>query len=281
LPEPLAPLTPVVVTRFSFVGNSGWQIPEAEREAILFDHARLQSRLWLFEHVTLASLLAQSDQGFHHYILTSDRLPSWAMDHLSRLCQQKYPQGRFTIDPQPTGNARKFLKQFLTDRFGLGPAVQVVLDDDDGLACDFMATLAVRLAAAGPRIGPDQPPWFLSFAAGYALVFDEPLSGLTAQVFPNHFPFINLGLTMVASTQGPNILAIHHRKTPQSAGFASEKTPRMFVRSVHGSNDSRVALNERWKRLDAGLQSPQLQARFGFLAGLARQDLASIVNLGA
>ena len=78
----------VIVTRFSFIGNSGWKIPVQDRETILFDKTRLEVRLWLFERITVASLLAQSDQSYHHYILTSDQLPDWALRRLTAICQK-------------------------------------------------------------------------------------------------------------------------------------------------------------------------------------------------
>jgi hypothetical protein len=39
----------------------------------------------------------------------------------------------------------------------------------------------------------------------------------------------------------------------------------MFLRSVHGMNDSRVARTERWKRVDPWREDPDIRARFPWL----------------
>lgn len=262
----------VIITRFSFIGNSGWKIPVADREKILFDPARLEMRLWLFERVTLASLLAQSDQGFHHYILTSDQLPDWALQRLSAICAQSYPADRFTIDRQPTGNARKFLRKFMVgQRYG-SHVVQIVLDDDDGLASDFIQTVAQKLtiAAEDGSFGPDTRPYFLSFSRGYGLVFSD-LASRQPEVFLHRYPYINLGLTMVDAPDAPNILAIDHLSSPKKAGCVALDGAPMFVRSVHGFNDSRVAQSERWKQVPGGPSDPALAPRFPFLGALHGQ----------
>lgn len=259
----------VIVTRFSYIGNSGWKIPVADREKILFDPERLDLRLWLFERITVASLLAQTDQRFHHYILTSDQLPDWALERLTAICHRAYPADNFSIDRQPVGNARKFLRQFMV-RKGFGtPVVQIVLDDDDGLASDFIATVAAKLteAAADGLLSEDKLPYFLSFSRGYGLIFSD--DGATrSEVFQHRYPYINLGLTMVERPAEPNILAIDHLAAPKKAGCVPIGGAPMFVRSVHAFNDSRVAQTERWKRVAGGLEDPELALRFSYLGKL-------------
>ena len=265
-----AGLPKVIVTRFSFIGNSGWKIPMADREAILFDPARLNMRLWLFERITVASLLAQSDQSFHHYILTSDHLPEWALDRLTVICRRAYAPDRYTIDRQPIGNARKFLRQFMVAKQLGDLVVQIVLDDDDGLASNFVACMAEQLTAAGDRLTPEQLPFFLSFSKGYGLVFSD--EGRTPEVFQHRYPYINLGLTMVDAPSAPNILAINHLAAPTKAGCQPIGGAPMFVRSVHGFNDSRVAQTERWKPVAGGLGDAELADRFPYLGRLLAKD---------
>jgi hypothetical protein len=270
MPDPFDPLTPIIITRFSFIGNSGWKVPVEERERIVFDPDRLKARLWMFERITLASLRSQTEQAFHHYILTSDQLPSWAMAQLNALCAAAYPPGRYTIDARPVGNAREFLRRFLQARVTTGPALQIVLDDDDGLACDFLAHMRAEVtqAALQGRLQVTALPYFLSWASGFALVFsarDKPVP----QVFRNRFPYINLGLTMVNTAGSKNILAIDHQGAPKRAGCTPFNKPRMFIRSVHDFNDSRVAQNARWKPVAGGLRDPELGPRFAFLSGLS------------
>jgi hypothetical protein len=269
VPYTLATQPKVVITRFSFIGNSGWKIPVEDREKILFDPSRLELRLWLFERITVASLLAQTDQNFHHYILTSDQLPDWALLRLTAICQSAYPGGRFTIAPRPVGNARKFLRLFMESLRIEGPVVQIVLDDDDGLASDFMATVAEKLTVAGAEgsLAPEKLPHFVSFSKGYGLVFAEGGSRVP-EVFSHRYPFINLGLTMVNGPSASNILAIDHLAAPKKAGCVPVGGVPMFVRSVHAFNDSRVTRTERWKPVAGGLADPELAPRFPYLARL-------------
>jgi hypothetical protein len=264
-------MTPIIITRFSFLGNSGWKIPPEDRERILFDPERLKTRLWLFENVTLASLTGQSDGDFHHYILTSEQLPDWALQSLTELCRAAYPGGNFTIDAKPVANARKYLRLFLQERSksAPGPMVQIVVDDDDGLACDFIATVKDCLTEAGDRIGPGMERFYLSFAKGYGLVFASP-TDRAPQVYRHSFPYINLGLTLVGDPATTNILAISHQSDPKKSGCVPMGGKPMFVRSVHDFNDSRVTATDRWERLAGDIHDGELAERFGFLAALGQ-----------
>ena len=264
-----ANLPNLIITRFSYIGNSGWKLPLEDRETILFDPARLTLRLWLFEHITVASLLAQSDQSFHHYILTSDKLPDWALQRLTAICVAAYPADRFSIDSQPVGNARKYLRQFMV-RSHIGKrVVQIVLDDDDGLASDFIATVAEKLTlgVADGSFSPEGATHFLSFSRGYGLVFSDESPNLP-QVFQHRYPYINLGLTMVDLITASNILAIDHLSAPKKAGCVPIGGAPMFVRSVHAFNDSRVAQTERWKQVSGGTHDAELVDRFPYLGKL-------------
>lgn len=263
----------VVATRFSFLGRSGWK-SDASREAdLLFAPERLKTRLRLFEQIALASLAGQSDQNFHHYILTSSDLPDWAMAHLQYICASAYPEGRFTIDPRTPENARKSLRRFLSARYAHDPVLQVVLDDDDGLAVDFMQdmrgqiTKAARLAKERDAVRRDDDPVFLSYPSGYGLVFQPDT---TPQLFHHMYPYINLGLTMLAPRGGQNLFSINHRKAPRRFGALLVKDKPMFIRSVHGFNDSRVEAGARWREIADWPTDAQVLARFPFLSQMAQ-----------
>ena len=147
--------------------------------------------------------------------------------------------------------------------------VQIVLDDDDGLANDFMAGVNSQLktAAADGSFVLEKLPFFLSFSRGYGLIFPQD-AVQPPQVFLHRYPYINLGLTMVNHANVTNILAINHLTTPKNAGCEPINGAPMFVRSVHAFNDSRVAQSERWKPVPGGLADPTLMGRFAYLANL-------------
>lgn len=257
----------VVATRFSFLGRSGWKSDASRESDLLFAPERLKTRLRLFEQIAVASLAGQTDQNFHHYILTSKDLPQWAMEHLQRICASAYPEGAFTIDARASENARKSFRRFLSARYSHDPVLQIVLDDDDGLACDFMQDMRYQIAKAAqlPKSEParkDDDPVFLSYSSGYGLVF-QPDAG--PQLFHHMYPYINLGLTMLAPRRGQNLFSINHRAAPRRFGALLVKEKPMFIRSVHGFNDSRVAVNTRWRKIDDWPTDAQIATRFPFL----------------
>lgn len=263
-----ADLPILVVTRFSYLGQSGWKSEASRDPALLFDRARLAERLALFRWVNLASLAAQTDAGFHHYILTSEALPDWAMTDLRNACLEAHGDAsRFTIDARPPGRARKYLRHFMTGFAGATPLVQVVLDDDDGLAADYIATLRGILAemqAENPALLTDLPK-FVSFPTGYALSLREEAGAAGkggAALYLHSYPYINLGLVQIDNPRGKNILAIHHQDAPKRFGCRLVRNRPMFLRSVHDHNDSRVARRARWKPVPDWAQDEDIRRDF-------------------
>ena len=263
-----APL--VVVTRFSFLGKSGWK-SEASRDAdLLFSPDRLRLRLNLFRWITLPSLACQTQQDFTHLILTSDRLPDWAMTELRQACLQAYGgEGRFTIVADPPGPAAVSLRRHLTESCHSPLVAQAVLDDDDGLATDFVADLRQHLSDvdAADAGSARRPLAFVSFAAGYGFEITPNADGRPeARVYQHSYPYINCGLTLVGPPgDTKNILGIKHQKEPPAHGAVLVRGKRMFLRSVHGMNDSRVARTDRWILVDPWRKAGNIRARFPWL----------------
>lgn len=253
----------LIVTRFSFLGQSGWKSDASRDGALLFEPERLEQRLVLFEKINLASLAAQTEQGFHHYVLTSDQLPAWALQRLEALCLAAYGStDRFTIDAREPGRARKYLRRFMT-RFCKGPSlVQVVLDDDDGLAAGYMQTLrqTLREMQADDPALLDHLPKYVSFPKGYALSLRKDIGDAT--LYLHHYPYINLGLALIDSSGGKNILAIHHQDAPKRFGCRVVRDQPMFLRAVHDFNDSRVTPHDKWQPVSDWLQDAEIRSRF-------------------
>lgn len=255
----------VVVTRLSYLGQSGWKIPADDQKKILFDAERLGDRLNLFRSIAVASLAMQRNRSFHHYILTSQSLPDWAKKELEEICLASYGSDGFTIDYRRPGQARRFLQLFLEERYGTSPVAQVVLDDDDGLACDFMDDMTA-LVDSYIKSDSGSLPHFFSWSLGYGLVFD---GNKRPALYQHRYRFINLGLTILARPQEKNILAIDHRNAPRRFGATVEANKPMFVRSLHPHNDSRVAVSEKWMEVLNWPDDAEIGARFPFLKVLA------------
>lgn len=258
------PLPIVVVTRFAYLGSSGWKVSPEDQAKVLFDPERLSNRLDLFRNITVASLQSQTDRDFHHYILTSQGLPDWARQELEQICISAYGEGGYTIDARRPGLARKFLMIYLQKRFGEAPVAQVVLDDDDGLASDFMTELKDQISGYFDQAEPKLPHFF-SWPKGYGCVFD---GAERPRLYLHRYRFINLGLTIVATPQQKNILAIDHRKAPPRFGATLDGDKTMFIRSIHQHNDSRVAVTKRWIEFPDWPTDHDVATRFTYILAL-------------
>ncbi|MFE3837253.1 glycosyltransferase [Pseudogemmobacter sonorensis] len=273
------------VTRFSFVGLSGWQSDASRDAEKLFARERLLQRLELFSTIALPSLAAQTDRDFHHLILTSDQLPAWAMEELTDSCVMCYGDSRqFTIRAEPPGTTRRALRHYMQRVYRDPVVVQVVLDDDDGLACDYVADLRRQIATlAAPPQPPEEAaragvalPYFLSFPEGYGFsITEHAADGLRerqeASLYSHRYPFINCGLAMLGTPDGKNIFAIDHRAAPRKYGARLFPGKAMFLRSIHEFNDSRVAVTEKWQPLESWREAEDIRTRFPWL--LAREAL--------
>lgn len=251
-----------LVTRFSFFGKSGCKSEFSRDAALLFDEDRLRLRIDLMRRVNLQSLRVQTDEDFHLFVLTSSDLPKWAGDELRRICAEILPDERVSIVAAPPSPARKPLRLFTARRYGGRPHVQIALDDDDGLSSDFVATVRSELAGIDPAEGL---PRFLTFPTGFGVDWQDEGP---ANVFVHSRPYINLGLTMVTTSERKNILAIDHQGTPPRYGcrVCREDVP-MFVRTVHGANDSRVAVRSEWVPVADPAANVDITARFPWLLG--------------
>ncbi len=142
---------------------------------------------------------------------------------------------------------------------------QVVLDDDDGLACDFMDDMSAQVDAYF-KTDECNLPHFFSWSVGYGFVFS---GSERPALYLHRYRFINLGLTILARPQEKNILAIDHRNAPRRFGATVDTSKAMFVRSLHPHNDSRVTVSEKWMEILNWPEDGDVDARFPFLSAFA------------
>lgn len=254
-----------IALRFSYFGQSGWKSDFSRDKDLLFAPERLTLRLALLESLPLPSLAAQSDRNFHLHVLTAWSMPDWAKGALHEACTTALP-GQFTLHPRPTGEARDYLRGFLRRRYGDNRVLQVVLDDDDGLSVDHLATLRQEMAALPPPETPEALR-FVSFARGYGLDVTDLATGAFA-LYRHRYPFINLGLGMSAPAAGMNLYSIRHRLTPREHPHALNLGRRMFIRTLHARNDSRVEITPRWEALPDWRHDADIITRFPWLCRL-------------
>jgi Putative rhamnosyl transferase len=255
----------VIAMRFSYFGTSGWQGEASRQKEMLFDPTRLARRLELLRSLALPSLAAQTDRNFHLMVLCSEDMPTGMQQALRDACGQMLSADQHSILPRPYGRAPKYLTQFLRQRYGAGPVIQTVLDDDDAFASDLITGIRQELTRL-PQTESREAMRFVSFADGFGLDVTAPNRG--PRLYRHRYPYVNLGLGMVSDVTGKNILSIAHQKTPKQHPTRLVKGRPMFVRGLHGLNDSRVSVSERWKELPDWQGDPEIALRFPWLAGL-------------
>ncbi|MDP0929619.1 glycosyltransferase [Paracoccus onubensis] len=153
----------VGLCRFSLVGRGDWKVyrdktdeeilPIALKQAEqLFQPERIEARLKTFEHLTLASMRAQTDEDFHFIVLASEMMPQQYREKLEEICSG-IPQ--VTLRFFGMLDAASAQKQVYRElKLSLSETIQFRLDDDDCVCADFVEQLK---AHAEPLLESEEP----------------------------------------------------------------------------------------------------------------------------
>lgn len=110
-------------------------------------------------------------------------MPEWALEALRNVCQDSYgDDSRFSVVAGKPGRARRALRFFMERQFKQKTVIQVVLDDDDGLAANFITRLRAELTMLD-EVPPEDLhplPYLISFANGYGLSLRDDAGGEVA-----------------------------------------------------------------------------------------------------
>ncbi|MFT4012724.1 MAG: glycosyltransferase [Paracoccus sp. (in: a-proteobacteria)] len=184
----------VGICRFSLLGRGDWKAyqgkSEAELEAVyrekaaeLFAPDRMEARLATFEHLTLASLRAQSDQDFRFVVLASEQMPATYRARLDAICAA-VPQVRvFYFGTTAVDEAQ--CVAFDRIRASFADTLQFRLDDDDCLCAEFVALLRQH---ASPLMTGDEP-----FSVSVAGVLYSVLNGQQKGIYRWPVSFMSAG----------------------------------------------------------------------------------------
>ncbi|MEM8553802.1 MAG: glycosyltransferase [Pseudomonadota bacterium] len=234
------PVQIIYQTRFSYLGQSGWQSAASTDPALLFDDARLARRFALFERLTLPSLAAQTDPDFLHVVLTARTMPKLWRKRLVELCSDTLGPERVRVMAKGPASASLRFRVFVRRHFDpRQPLAQVVLDDDDALSCDFTELLKIEAHHAVTHDLPRSGYTFLSFATGLSLHLHDHAPPSLAW---RNVPFTNLGLSLVAPADTDrHPLATSHKRIGERhpSRVIAARRP-FYIRTVHGDNDSRA-----------------------------------------
>lgn len=222
--------------RFSYPAIGGFQVEHAtveDRRRYLYASKRLEERFRLFETITLPGLKAQTDDLFNFVVVVGDCLPKAASDRLIDLTSGIE---QVQIVAQPSGEHRKVMKAVLnqarTDP--ARPCLQFRLDDDDGVAIDFVERLRAAAVDCKGLINANSTV-AIDFTHGYIA---EVRAG-EINAMPVHRSLVTAGLGMyVGGGCDLTIMNFAHQRMGRFMPVVSYPDGPMWVRTLNGFNDS-------------------------------------------
>jgi hypothetical protein len=252
----------------------GFQVEHAtvaEREAFLYDPARLAQRFAVFESFTLPSLRAQTDTDFTFVIVTGDSLPAEALARLqtmtrdlSQVVVRQLPPGQHRAVTQDAINAAK------TDT--RHPSLQFRLDDDDAISRDFVAELRTKAADLQFMLR-DHRMIALDFNRGYVATPSE--AGISAQEIAMPYWTPALAVMTAAGVHKTIMNFSHHKIWQQMPTVTFTDTP-MFVRGITHMNDSRQ--KKAILRYDMAPLTPAEQAAWAARFGIEESTVRKVFS---
>lgn len=265
----------VGICRFSLLGRGDWaafrNIPQnevqetarilEERKATIFASERLERRFKSFEHLTLASIRAQTDPDFIFLVLASELMPQEYRDRLTALCAS-VPQ--VVLRFFPIMNVGEAQQRAFND-LGLNylNTLQFRLDDDDAL-CDAYIR---RMRQAVGGIVPNAYP----FAASFRDVLLCSTGGPHAGIYQWRSPFLGVGAALYHPSS--SIFAFGHYAMAER--FTAISIPGHMALVTHsGLNDTEMNENritrQKMVLIDAETATKAVERHFPYLTPEAR-----------
>ena len=226
----------VGICRFSYPALGGFKrmhdnVPE--REAYLYDPARMDLRFRHFETLTLPSIAGQRDPRFTFLILVGESLPKPYLDRLNDLTAA-IPQIRI-VAREPMKH-RLAMQLVIQEELGDNEteSIQFRLDDDDAVGVQFVQALR-RTARRSVRLREGWRNMAFEYRSGYSARLTP--EGILAR--PVQTPFWACGLAVLFKPGDRKTVMnyAHHKLHEKMPTLIDPQWP-MYVRSVHDDNDS-------------------------------------------
>ena len=252
------------VCRFSYLGDAGFRTlnggPEAAAKA-LYAPARMQRRFAYFENICLPSLDAQTDQDFVLVALIGDTMPFQFRKRLKALCENRPYLRVATLEAAgPLNSTRRAFKRGLDGEADFITGFR--LDDDDAVACDYIektreiADTLIKLGWATHDV-----PAAVCFHRG--IYWDMKRDDDQFWDYSEPQP-LGLAAAMVAHPESQhNIYRWNHRKLATNARCWIDPHEYMFVRTLHGHNDSDRSIPPAARQLPDWQARKLFRERFG------------------
>lgn len=246
---------PILIwTRFSLVNknvsSNSWQIgrgidTEAYIRSVVEDERRLRPRAEIFFRHTLPNIDAAVRRrgAIRHVAAASDRLPGWLLGRLDEAAAT-YPwfeahkvgydddwHWRAALEPTLVSLGRECGRDALL-------VATCRLDDDDVLAPAFFAALA-------DYVKPQFKGFCVSFTRGFCGVWEQDAAAYRA-FYTWKFPMNAMGISYIGEYDVAGMQwTTPHWSVPGAHEQVDERVPtildgrrRLFIRSLHGSNDA-------------------------------------------
>ena len=250
------------LVRFSYLSKDGFKVSKnglGAVEAMLYDPARLARRFDLFERFALQSLAHQTDKEFQCGILIGDSFPTDARNRLEDLLVGHNWAKIITLPPlMHYQSTLKAFDQLDTDQDATHCAT-FRLDDDDAMHIETIAKTRA-LAEGLLNLRSSKKPFVVGFNRGYFLNLEDPF---TLEEVTEKTP-LGIGLSVIAPAhQRINVFRRNHRLVAQFFDCYTDVNTPMFVRTIHGENDSDTYQSGSAKAVDRKIAALQLRDGFG------------------
>ena len=220
--------------RFSFYGFTDTRTrPDEDGAALarLYDETRMARRFFLFEKLTLPSLLQQTDRDFKTVILSSAVMPDRFKSRLSALVA-RLPGARVIFSDQTIG--AKALEPVMAEAAGYrgrSTSVHFRLDDDDAVSVNFISRLRQISRALSPSTHITFPTGIFLFPA------DAPLPTGTSMIQQRFLTAIGLA-TVNGGHFGRNPFQMMHGNVWTRWPVVSDPSFPAHIRTQHFENDT-------------------------------------------
>lgn len=229
--------------------------------AQLYAPARLRERMFIFRHIFLPPLIAQTDPDFTVAVLVGAQLPAPFMEQMIALVQD-IPAIRLIVEPEGQ-DPKTLCNRIFIDmrRKGCDLVGEFRLDDDDTVAVDFIAAARKAGQAFAKPILQDGMAG-LDYASG-AFVYFTPQQVDVHRVVLAHLSCGQVVFLDPASRK--SAIRYHHYRMWRKNLYLSLPDQVMYLRSVHAFNASGIGPQPKSKdriALTEARTETMMKARF-------------------
>lgn len=253
------------VCRFSYLGDAGFRTlkggPEAAATA-LYAPDRMQRRFAYFENICLPSLAAQTDPDFVLVALIGDTMPFHFRKRLKRLAEKHLFLRICTLEAAgPLNSTRRAFRRGL-DEAEADFITGFRLDDDDAVGIDYIErTREVADGLIAMNWATKETPAAVCYHRG--IYWDMKRDGDQFWDYSEPQP-LGLAAAMIHHPDSQhNIYRWNHRKLACHARCWIDPHEYMFVRTLHGHNDSDRSIPPAARPLPDWQAKKLFRERFG------------------